>query len=371
MKKIYTLLAALACICGCDRPAEVLFRSTVFEKGEGGIDTYRIPATVKSKAGTILAFAEARHESAGDSGHIDLVLKRSTDAGKSWGPMITVWGDGKNVCGNPSPVVLTDGRILLVCTWNKGSDREMDIHHRRSEDTRRVFCLYSDDDGLSWSAPKEITSQVKDPEWTWYATGPGHALLTESGRVVVPCNHGVWDEGARNTCSHLILSDDGGRSWRIGAVLEKGNECSVSEFRKDELLVNIRDWRLDGSEREHCRLGAFVEDGGERADPQGCWTIWALPDPNCQGSQIADRRGRLYFSNPEDESQRRNLTVRKDISGTGQTWIPFCTITEGPAAYSDLVILRQPLAMFRQITGVLYETGEKSPYERIDFAVFR
>jgi hypothetical protein len=42
-----------------------------------------------------------------------------------------------------------------------------------------------------------------------------------------------------------------------------------------------------------------------------------------------------------------------------------------PAAYSDLVILRQPLAMFRQITGVLYETGEESPYERIDFAVFR
>lgn len=166
MKKIYTLLAALACICGCDRPAEVLFRSTVFEKGEGGIDTYRIPATVKSKAGTILAFAEARHDSAGDSGHIDLVLKRSSDAGKSWGPVITVWGDGENVCGNPSPVVLPDGRILLVCTWNKGSDKEMDIHHRRSEDTRRVFCLYSDDDGLSWSAPREISPQVKDSEWT-------------------------------------------------------------------------------------------------------------------------------------------------------------------------------------------------------------
>ena len=371
MKYFVPILAVLACIYGCDRPAEVLLRSTVFEKGEGGIHTYRIPAVVKSKSGTVLAFAEARHKDAGDSGDIDLVLKRSSDAGRTWGPAITVWDDDQNVCGNPSPAVLPDGRILLVCTWNKGSDKEMDIHNRTSEDTRRVFCMYSDDDGLNWSKPEEITSQTKDPEWTWYATGPGHALLTQNGRVVVPCNHGVWEDGARNPRSHLILSDDGGRSWRIGAVLNMGNECSVSEFREDELLVNIRDWRLDGSEREHCRLGAFVDDGGETSDPQGCWTIRALPDPNCQGSQIANRNGRLFFSNPEHESQRRNLTVRKDISGTGQTWIPFCTVTEGPAAYSDLVILRQPLAMFRQITGILYETGEKNPYERIEFAVIR
>ena len=371
LKKILKLLPAVLIVtaCGIYDHGTPVRTSTVFEKGEGGVHTYRIPAIVKSKAGTLLAFAEARHNGAGDSGDISLVVKRSVDNGRNWGPAINVWADRGNVCGNPVPVVLRSGRILLICTWNKGSDHEMAIHRRESEDTRRVFCIHSDDDGISWSEPEEITAQVKDPEGTWYATGPCHGLLTSENMIVIPCNHGVYNDGPKGTAGHIIYSTDEGRSWSIGAVYDTGNESTVSEMRDGNLLLNMREWYPDGRERHGKRISAFISPDGS-ADPQGTWFNGGLTDPNCQGSQINNRRGQLYFSNPDTASERRNLTIRKD-SGFGQTWIKYCTVTEGPAAYSDLVILRQPFLLLKQTTGIIYEAGVQNPYERIDFTVVR
>lgn len=64
--------------------------SVPYTAGEGGYDTYRIPAVLTTRAGTVLAFAEGRHDGAGDSGHIDVVLRRPTDGGCTWGPPLGV-----------------------------------------------------------------------------------------------------------------------------------------------------------------------------------------------------------------------------------------------------------------------------------------
>ena len=56
----------------------------VFTAGEEGYACYRIPAIVTTLEGTLLAFAEARRKNCGDAGDIDLVLKRSTNGGKTW-----------------------------------------------------------------------------------------------------------------------------------------------------------------------------------------------------------------------------------------------------------------------------------------------
>src|SRR5689334_3508689 len=90
----------------------------VFTAGEDGYHTYRIPAIIATGKGTLLAFAEGRKAGRGDAGDIDLVLKRSTDDGKTWGQMQVVWDDEKNTCGNPCPVVdAATGTIWLPLTW--------------------------------------------------------------------------------------------------------------------------------------------------------------------------------------------------------------------------------------------------------------
>ena len=85
----------------------------------GTTHLYRIPALAVTQNGTLLAFAEARRNDASDHGNIDTVLRRSEDAGKTWGPELIVADDGDNTMGNPCPVVDQDtGRIWLHLSWN-------------------------------------------------------------------------------------------------------------------------------------------------------------------------------------------------------------------------------------------------------------
>lgn len=342
--------------------------TVVYRKGENGFDTYRIPSIVRTRSGAILAFAEARKNSRSDTGDIDLVVKRSEDGGSTWSDIITVWDDGENVCGNPCPVVVSStGRIVLVSTWNDGRDHESQIHARTSIDTRRVFTMYSDDEGKSWSEPVEITASVKNPEWTWYATGPCHAIETASGRLVVPCNHGVFENGApAGTCSHIIYSDDKGESWHVGGILPVGNESTIAELGNGDLMINMRGPRDKDRVKKYgaARLVAVSHDGGITFDEP--YYEKALVEPVCNASIIDYRDAavtKLLFSNPEHQNKRRNLTVRMS-SDNGVSWERACVVTDGPAAYSDLLVLENG------DVAVLYECGIDMPYEYISFRRF-
>lgn len=57
--------------------------SYVFRSGEAGYHTFRIPALILAPDKSLLAFCEARKENAGDFGNIKIVLRRSTDNGKT------------------------------------------------------------------------------------------------------------------------------------------------------------------------------------------------------------------------------------------------------------------------------------------------
>ena len=365
MKKLFVTIASLLAMSAA-LPAQQIDKRVIFNRGENGVHTYRIPALVQAKDGTLLAFSEARWNSSSDTGNIDLVLKRSTDGGLTWGPSITVWDDGDNVCGNPSPVVdRASGRIILLSTWNKGCDPERKIHLRTSEDTRRVFLLFSDDNGLTWSKPREITAETKKGDWTWYATGPCHAIQLRSGRIVVPCDHNVFKDGKdAGSHSHIIYSDDLGQSWHIGGDSPVGNESTVVELDNGDLILNMRGGRNDRKPTGYARIAAISRDGGETLEAP--FHVKGLIEPVCNASIIdyspaGKRTGKILFSNPEHISKRVNMTLRMSDDG-GKTWERVCTLQEGPTAYSDLCVLQDG------DVAVLYEAGEGYSYENITFA---
>src|SRR6266478_1740107 len=206
---------------GGPQPIEPLI-TDVFVSGAAGYHTYRIPAIVVSTNGTVLAFCEGRKNSRSDTGKIDLLLKRSTDGGKTWSAQQIVRSDGDNVCGNPGPVVdETTGVVWLLMTWNLGADGEREINNGTSKDTRRAFVTHSADDGVTWTKPQEITASVKKADWRWYATGPVNGIQltrgTHKGRLVIPCNHTELNSSGQPVSrAHVIYSDDHGATWQLG-----------------------------------------------------------------------------------------------------------------------------------------------------------
>jgi sialidase-1 len=337
--------------------------SFLYKAGENGYACFRIPAIVATVKGTLLAFAEARKNGCGDAGNIDLVVKRSNDNGKTWSDMETVWDDSTNTCGNPVPIVdRKTGHIILLSTWNLGTDHEKDIIAGRSKDTRRVFVLSSKDDGLSWSTAKEITKDVKHPDWTWYATGPGSAIQLQKGkhkgRLIVSSNH-VEDTAAKRNYVQAIYSDNHGKSWKLGGITQQDsmNESTIAELSDGRLMVNIRN-----ASKKRIRNVAVSNDAG--LSWSDVYPDSALIEPVCQANLISFTTDKikyaLAFSNPASTKARTAMTVRVSFDNGG-TW-PFQKLLyNGPSAYSNMVM------MSNQVLACFYEAGYQKPYEGIVF----
>ncbi len=337
--------------------------NALFKAGDDGYASYRIPAVVVAKDGSVLAFCEARKNGISDTGNIDIVMKKSTDNGVTWSEMKVIWDDDDNVCGNPAPVVDQEsGTIHLLTTWNNGKDHESRIIAGTSIEGREIYHLISNDHGESWSTPKNITASVKLPDWTWYATGPVHGIQMKSkaykGRLMIPCDH--IERDSKKYYSHVFYSDDNGKSWQLGGTTpeDQVNECSVAELANGDLILNMRNYARKDSQ---VRQVAISKDGGDtwiyqRFDDQ-------LPEPRCQGAVLTvGKKGKLLFTNPADPKSRRNMTLSMSNDG-GQSWYKKIPIHESHAAYSDLTELKNGNIF------VFYEAGYKSAYETISYKI--
>ncbi|GHG98533.1 sialidase family protein [Streptomyces rubradiris] len=351
---------------------QVLFKASQ----DPGYACFRIPAVVRTTDGTLLAFAEGRVLNCGDAADIDIVLKRSTDGGRTWGPLQVVNEGAGDTHGNPAPVVDRDtGRIWLAETYNTG---RTDGANCRVPCDRTPHLQYSDDDGATWSAPRDLSPEILPADWnSWYATGPVHGIqLTHgrhAGRLVFGVNTETWD-GTRITANHaaLIVSDDHGGHWRIGATdtwpiaadgtfRQKPSELTLAERADGSVLVSGRE--QDGTDLGH-RTQAVSRDGGTAFTGP----FRALPDlyaPQVQGSML--RLGdRLLLACPGDPDRRRTMMIRSSYDG-GRTWDGAdrgTVVTTDWSGYSDLVRIG-PTAV-----GLLYEGGAVDARDEIRFARF-
>lgn len=328
-------------------------QTDVYVGGTGGYHTYRIPAVVVSKQGTVLAFCEGRKTGRGDAGDIDLLLRRSSDGGKTWQRTQLVHEEGgtaKITIGNPCPIV----------------DRKTGtIHLLFSRNNQRAFYTTGRDDGQTWTKPREITQRFKafDFAWTRLATGPGHGIQLRggphAGRLVAP----IWlnERKGGQYRSAVLLSDDGGKTWRAGGIAPplspKQNECMVAETDGGTLYLNMRATPVKK------RTTTWSHDGGES------WTqpkqVSPLVGPVCQASVVRVPKGnggdaQFVFANPASRNRER-LTLRLSTDGC-RTWSDGLVLEKGHAAYSDLCVLPDGRI------GCLYERGEKHPYQKLTLA---
>lgn len=334
---------------------KILNKSIVYQSGKDGYQGYRIPSIIMAKNGALLSFCEGRFYDLGDSGYIDIIVKKSLDNGASWTTHKTVIGDEKNTFGNCCCIVDEDtSRIHMICNFNYASDNEMMIIN--GEASRKACYLYSDDDGDTWSKPRDITTQVSSDSWGWLAFGPCHGIQTKTGRVVFPSNHTYIKEKAEITYySYAVYSDDGCRTFQYGEDVAKNtNECAIARLDNDTLYINMRSYEKDNRRRR-----AYSLDEGQT------WVDYekdnVLIDPICQGSVLnIDGKGLVAVCNNTSKN-RENLTLRLS-KNDGKSWYEDIVIYEGPSAYSDLVFLSD------NKIGCLYEYGDEHCYQYIGFA---
>ena len=341
--------------------APFIEKADLFTAGQDGYALYRIPGIVTTKRGTILAYCEARRSDRGDWGAIDILLRRSTDGGRSWSAQTNIAHVPGPKAKNPVALaqkLATPGEV----TYNNPvaiPDANGAVYFLFCLEYARCFYLRSDDDGASWSKPVEITAAFDRfrPEYDWkvLATGPGHGIQLRTGRLVVPVwlSLGTGGHAHRPSVTSVIYSDDLGRTWSRGDIAGPNegewnipNETCAVQLADGRVLLNMR-----SESKANRRLLTTSRDGA---------TGWSKPqfydqllEPICMASMVrlseAPARNRLLFSNPDNLARadgkeapgkgrdRKNVSVKISYDES-VTWPVSKSVEPGFSGYSDLAV---------------------------------
>lgn len=299
--------------------------------GDDGSAAFRIPGLVTTNKGTLLGVYDVRYNSSVDlQEHIDIGLSRSTDGGKTWEKMRLPLAFGEydglpaaqNGVGDPSILVDTKtNTVWIVAAWTHGMGNQrawwsshpgMDLNH-----TAQLVMAKSTDDGKTWSAPINVTEQVKLPEWYFLLQGPGRGITTSDGTLVFPIQ---FIDKTRIPNAGIMYSKDCGETWKIHNYARTNTtEAQVAEVEPGVLMLNMRDNR--GGSRAVYTTTDFGQTWKEHESSRT-----ALIEPVCMASLISVKakdnvlgKDLLIFSNPNSTSARKDMTIKISMDG-GKTW---------------------------------------------------
>lgn len=362
----------------------------LFKAGEDGYKQQHIPGVVVTAQGTVLAWCEARQKG-GDWDAIDVLLRRSTDDGKTWSAAQKVSDVPGPKTKNPvalrmknvDPKDVTYNNPVLI------ADRDGTVHMLFCLEYMRCFYRRSTDDGVTWSAPVEITSAFEGfrPAYDWkvLATGPDHGIQLKNGRLIVPVwlSTGTGGNAHRPSVASVIYSDDAGKNWHAGEVAFpcteewiNPSETIALELADGRVLLNARN-----ESKAHRRLVSISNDGA---------TGWSKPrfdealvEPICMAGIVRyslaanGGKNRILFCNPNNltvakgketpgrNRDRKNMAVRLSYD-EGRTWAVTKSVEPGWGAYSDIAVTPHGTIL------CFYGTGSKGGFagDRLTLARF-
>jgi sialidase-1 len=353
--------------------ADEFTETVLFEEDTGGFKLYRIPGIVVTSKGTVLAYCEARKFTEADRGEIEIHLRRSTDGGRTWSPAVQVAHHGERLPRNPhmpekkksknmgGPDEQTVNNPIAIV------DRNGPVHLLYCVEYMRCFAIRSDDEGMIWTPPVEIT-QAFEPfrakiDWQVIATGPGHGIQLRTGRFVAP----FWmtDYEGRLPLTKgvgIVYSDDHGETWKSGEIaIPKGGEPNIVELSDGRVLVTARN-----TDNRNRRMASISDDGA--SDWTKSFFIDELVEPGCMAGLVAhpgdgtNDQAWLLYSSPDTTERshqaRRDVTIylSKDDS---KTWPIRRRLHRGPSAYSDLAVLPNSDVLCFYEQGVEHRYGDR------------
>ena len=455
--------------------AKITEKKEVFVSGvngglnKDGINTYRIPALLKTDKGTLIGGADERRLQFSDWGDIGMVVRRSQDGGVTWGDRITIsnlrdnpeardktapsplnidmvlvqdpetkrifsvydmFPEGKAVFGMPAKPEKAYERVgdktyqILYKTGEKGhytirengevynsKNQKTDYHvvvnpkqrgysdkgdlykgkdlignvyfaqstknPFRVANTSYLWMSYSDDDGQTWSAPRDITPGIRQDWMKFLGTGPGTGIVLRTGehkgRILVPAytTNNISHLGGSQS-SRLIYSDDHGVTWHAGEAPNDNrpvenkiihssnmNNGGAQNTESTVLQLNNGDVKLFMRGLTGDLQVATSKDGGVTWEK----TIKRYPevkDAYVQMSAIHtmhDGKEYVLLSNAAGPGRERKdgLVHLARVEKNGElTWIKHHLIQGGEFAYNSL----QDLGNGEY--GILYEHSENS-----------
>jgi len=335
------------------------------QRGQDKSDAYRIPGLATTNKGTLIAVYDNRYRGGGDlPGDIDVGMSRSTDGGQNWEPMKVIMDMGNDpkwkYDGVGDPAILVDRQtntIWVAGTWSHGNRSwNGSGPGLKPDETGQFMLVKSEDDGLTWSEPINITEQIKDPKWRFVLQGPGKGITLKDGTLVFPAQFRGENEAPVNgkPFSTLIYSKDRGKTWKIGTGVKiDTTEAQLVELGDGSIMINCRDNR-GGS-----RSVYTTKDLGKT------WQVHptsrsALPEPVCMASLIRIEHAKhgdlLFFSNPAQTQGRQRMTI-KVSNDEGMTWPEkwHTLIDEGTSMYSCMTLVGDDhIGLFYEAPGEIY-----------------
>lgn len=337
-----------------------LEKQNLFTVGDDpAFNIYHIPGIVVTVKGTVLAWCEAR-KGGGDWSDIRILLRRSTDDGKTWSAAASIVNVEGPKDKNPFALQVKNVKKDDV-TYNNPvliADKDGTVHMLFCLEYMRCFYQRSTDDGLTWSKAVEITSTFdafkKNYDWKVLATGPDHSIQLKSGRLVVPVwlSTGTGGNAHRPSVTATIYSDDQGKTWKAGDIAVpctdewiNPNETVAVELNDGRVMLNVR-----SESKAHRRLVVTSPDGASN------WSAPkfddALLEPICMAGIVRydhDGKSLILFSNPHNletakgkpepgkNRDRKNVSV-KISRDEALTWGVSKTLEPGPSMYSDIAV---------------------------------